>query len=252
MAKRAGRQAAGRFPIPLFSMKKYTGVSFNGRTLVSKTRYYGSNPYAPANMKSESFNVAVCPPPEISQKAVNVSEKLKKKGGLFVLDGKNYFPHITIYMAQFPMHNVPNMRRILGECALKTKPFRVSASRYRQSSDGWIDVVYRQSKNIKAFQKNIIACLNPLREGLLLPRDEARMSKFGRTEQRNIKRYGYRSIGAEFFPHLTFTKLEKFDVSAFPSIGKSVFSFEVDRISLFCLGDYGTCRKVVELLACRS
>jgi len=46
---------------------------------------------------------------------------------------------------------------------------------------------------------------------------------------------------------LTFTKLEKIDKSALSKIGKFDFSFEADKIGLFYLGDYGTCRKLIEI-----
>lgn len=199
-------------------------------------------------MKSESFNIVIYPPADISKKAISVSKKLKKKGGLFVLDGKKYFPHLTIYMTEFPIKNVPKIRKILRNFAAKTKSFRATSLKYRQSADGYIDVDYKKSKEIRELQKKIIAFLNPLREGLLRPKDEARMSELGKAQKRNIRRYGYRSVGAEFFPHLTFTKLEKFDKSALSKIGKSNFSFEVDKIGLFYLGDYGTCRKLIEIL----
>ena len=198
-------------------------------------------------MQSESFNIVIYPPADISKKAAEVSKKLKRKGGLFVLDGKSYFPHITIYMTEFPVKNVPRIRKILREFAAKTKSFHATSLKYRQSKDGYIDVDYRKSKEVKGLQKKILSLLNPLREELLRPKDKARMSELSKAQQRNIMRYGYRSVGAEFFPHLTFTKLEKFDKSALSKIEKPNFSFEVGKIGLFYLGDYGTCRKLIEI-----
>lgn len=198
-------------------------------------------------MRSESFNIVIYPTKEISQKAIGVSKKLKKKGGLFVLDGKNYFPHITIYMTQFPVKNIAKIRKILRNFAARKKPFRVTSLKYRQSAYGDIDADYKKSKEIKELQKKIIALLNPLRENLLRPKDAARMSELSKTQQRNIKRYGHRSVGAEFFPHITFTKLEKFDKSALSKIEKLNFSFDVDKIGFFYLGEHGTCRKLIEI-----
>lgn len=198
-------------------------------------------------MKSKSFNVIIYPPADISKRAISISKKLKKKKGLFVLDSKKYFPHITIYMTEFPVKNVPKIRKMLREFATKTKPFRINSLKYRQNSDGYIDVDYRKSKNIKELQKKIIALLNPLREGLLRPKDKARISALSKTQQRNIKRYGYWSMDAEFFPHLTFTKLEKFNKLALSGINKLDFSFDVNKLGLFYLGDYGTCRKLIEI-----
>ncbi len=198
-------------------------------------------------MQSKSFNIVIYPPSNISKRAIAISRNLKKNGGLFVLDGKKYFPHITIYMTEFPVKNIPKIRKILRGFATKTKSFRTTSLKYRQNEDGYIDVNYRKSKEIMELQKKIISLLNPLREGLLRPKDEARKSEFGKEQQRNIMRYGYRSVGKEFFPHLTFTKLEKFDKPALSKIEKSNFSFDADKIGFFYLGDYGTCRKLIEI-----
>ncbi len=198
-------------------------------------------------MESKSFNIVIYPPVDISKKAISISKKLEEKGGLFVLNGKKYFPHITVYMAEFPVKNIPKIRKMLRDFAVKTKPFRITSSKYRQVEDGYIDVSYKKSKDIEELQKKIIALLNHLREGLLRLKDEARMNEYNKAQQHNIKLYGYRSVGEEFFPHLTFTKLEKFDKSAFLNIGKLNFSFKVDKIGFFHLGDYGTCHKLIEI-----
>lgn len=198
-------------------------------------------------MKSKPFNIAIYPPVEISKKAIGVSKKLKNKNSLFVLDGKNYFPHITLYMTEFPLKNVAKIRKLLKQFAAKTKPFGINSSKYRQNKDGYIDVAYRRSKNIDEFQKKVIKLLNPLREGLMREKDKARMSEMTKAEQKNLKLYGYRSVSGNYFPHLSFTKLEKFDKSALSHIDKSNFSFKVGRIGFFYRGDYGTCRKLIEI-----
>ena len=199
------------------------------------------------NAKTKPFNVAIYPPAEISKRVIAISKKLKNKNGLFVLDGKNYFPHITLYMTEFPLKNMVKIKKLLKQFAVKTKPFEISSSKYRQNTDGYIDVDYKKSKNINEFQKKIIKLLNPLREGQMREKDKARISEMTKAEQKNLKLYGYRSVGDKFFPHLTFSKLEKFDKSALLNIDKSNFSFKVNKIGFFYLGDYGTCHKLIEI-----
>jgi len=199
------------------------------------------------NAKTKPFNVAIYPPAEISKRVIAISKKLKNKNGLFVLDGKNYFPHITLYMTEFPLKNMVKIKKLLKQFAVKTKPFEISSSKYRQNTDGYIDIDYKKSKNINEFQKKIIKLLNPLREGQIREKDKARISEMTKAEQKNLKLYGYRSVGDKFFPHLTFSKLEKFDKSALLNIDKSNFSFKVNKIGFFYLGDYGTCHKLIEI-----
>jgi 2'-5' RNA ligase len=198
-------------------------------------------------MKSKSFNIVIYPPKDIATKAIKMSKTFKKKGGSFVLDGTNYFPHITIYMTEFPLKNISKVKKLLKQLVSEIKPFQITASDYRQNKDGYIDVNYKKTNNIKELQKKVIKLLNPLREGLLRPKDKERMEKFSKSHQKNIKLYGYRGVGTEFYPHLTFTKLEQFNKSALSKIRKKNFSFKVNRIGLFYLGEYGTCRKLIQI-----
>jgi 2'-5' RNA ligase len=203
-------------------------------------------------MQSESLNIVIYPPKEINQKAIAISKQLKKNGNLFILDDLNYFPHVSIYSSDFPLRNIPKIRKALRDFAAETKPFRLTSIKNRQNKKGFVDVVYRRSRGVRELQKNIIALLNPLREGLLRPRDEARMSQLREVERRNVRRYGYRSVGSEFFPHVTFTRLEKYDKSAFSKIEKSNFSFNVEEMGLFYLGQHGTCRKLIEIFKLKN
>jgi hypothetical protein len=150
-------------------------------------------------------------------------------------------------MTEFPTKNIPIIRKLLKEFAARTKSFRITSSSYRQNKHGYVDVDYKKSKDIKRLQKKIVTLLNPMREGNIRERDRKRMRKMTKVEQKNIKLYGYRAVGNMFSPHLTFSKLKKFDGTAIPKIDKSNFSFEVNKIGFFYLGDYGTCRKPIEV-----
>jgi|CXWK01.1.fsa_nt_gi 2'-5' RNA ligase len=197
-------------------------------------------------MESKSFNVVICPPKEISQKSTEISSCLRDEGGLFVLDNKNYYPHISIYMTEFPVKNIPEIRKILREFSTTVKPFRLMSLEYRQSKDGFIDVDYIKSNEVVDLQNKIISLLNPLREGLIRPKDKARLSEMGENQQSNINQYGYRGVGLDFFPHITFTKLDKFSDSALQKIKRDDFSFDVGQLGFFYLGDYGTCVEQIE------
>lgn len=196
--------------------------------------------------RSLSFNIVICPPKEISQKAILMSKELKKHDGLFVLDNTKFFPHITIYQVQLPVENVLKVRAVLRAIAAQTKSFRSTSLTYRQSSEGYIDIAYKKSKTVEALQKKVINLLNPLRKGLLQPKDKARLSTFSKRQQRNLKRYGFRSVGTDFVPHLTFTKLPHSNGSALSGLKPKKFSFVANRIGLFYLGEHGTCRKKID------
>ena len=197
--------------------------------------------------KSKSFNIVIYPPKEVSEQAISFSKRLKKKGSLLVLDGKNHFPHVTLYMTEFPLKSVAKVIKLLKQVAAETKPFQLGHLKYRQNKDGYVDVGYRRSKNVNKFQRKIIGLLNPLRDGLVRDKDRMRINQMSATEQKNIRRYGYRSVGARYFPHMTFTKLEKFHRSVLSQIEKMDFSFTATQIGFFHSGEHGTCCKVIEI-----
>lgn len=197
--------------------------------------------------KSKSFNIVIYPSKDIIIRAIKTSKSFKRKGSSFVLDGKNYFPHITIYMTEFPSKNTRAIKELLKQFSLGIKPFQITASGYRQNKDGYIDVNYKKTKSINELQKKVVTLLNPFREGLLRLKDKERLKEFSKSQQKNIKLYGYRSVGTEFYPHLTFTKLKQYSKLTLSDMKKDNFSFKVGKIGLFYLGEYGTCRKLIKI-----
>ena len=194
---------------------------------------------------SRPFNIVILPPKNISQKAISISKKLRVKGGLFTLGNKVYFPHVTLYMAEFPLKNIPKIKSLLQKFVIKIKPFNLNSSDYRQSPGGYVDVAYKKSKKIKDIQKSLIDLLNPLREGLIMESDKERLHTSIKTEQKNIKLYGYRYAKSQFDPHITFTKLKEYNTSAV-AMPKTDFSFKAESVAIFSKGEHGTCNKLIK------
>jgi hypothetical protein len=51
---------------------------------------------------STIINVCVIPEERAGTECVNISQSLKSDDTMFVLDGNNFFAHMTVYMARFP------------------------------------------------------------------------------------------------------------------------------------------------------
>lgn len=197
-------------------------------------------------MNSKPLTIVIYPPSDISERAIVVSKKLKNEHSLFVLDGKKYWPHITLYMTEFPLKNVAEIKKLLKQFSIKTKPFNIHALGYRQNNDGYVDVEYKKSKVLSELQTKIITLLNPLREGLMREKDKARISNISKSEQKDLENYGYRSIGVKYVPHLTLTRFSKIDQLVLPNNNETDFSFQVRKIGLFYVGDHGSCRELIE------
>jgi len=195
--------------------------------------------------RSISCNIAIYPPNNISRRAINVSRALLKRGGLFAIDGKNYYPHITIYMAEFPRRNIKAVETLLKKITAGKKPFRIESDRYHQSRDGYVEIGFKRTKAILLLHKNIVQSLNPLRDGLMRPKDLVRFKQFSKQKQKNLKLYGYDNVFAEFAPHMTFTKLGRTDRRVIGDLSKQNFSFLIKEIGLFKSAEHGACRKII-------
>ncbi len=196
---------------------------------------------------SKSFNVVIVPTREIKKEAISVSNDIKSKDRFFILGPKRNVPHITIYMIDFPIKNIPTVKKRLKKLSGQIKHLKLTALRYRQNADGFIDVSYRKSQGVQDLQKKVVKILNPLREGLIRKKDRQRMNGFDARLQTNIRRYGYRSIGKDYFPHLTLTRLQSTKKKVISTIPKKDFSFNAVTIGLFHLGQHGTCQKRIAL-----
>jgi 2'-5' RNA ligase len=198
------------------------------------------------SMQSKPFNIAIIPPKEITNIAILLSKQLKRKSGRFVLGQKKYVPHITLYMTEFPLSNVVRVRKQLRKLSKQNKPLQLSSLGYRQNTDGFVDMRYRKSPRVKDLQNKIIATLNSLRKGLLRGKDNQRMAEYSKRAKNNVVRFGYRSIGKDYYPHLTLTRLKNTNRSVITKTRKISLSFTATKIGLFYLGEHGTCQKKVE------
>ena len=197
---------------------------------------------------SKAYNIAIYPPKEIRREAVSLSNNLARRGGLFTLDDKNIFPHVSIYMLELPIDNLEKVIFKLATICKGTKSMSAASEGIRENPDGFIDIPYVCSKELSGFQKNVIEQIDPLREGLIREKDKARLATVGEAERTNILEYGYRYVGAEYVPHLSVSKLPEYkeDVLKGAESGYN-FSFSINQIGIFELGDHGTCKKIVKL-----
>ncbi|MDP2598329.1 MAG: 2'-5' RNA ligase family protein [Candidatus Liptonbacteria bacterium] len=194
--------------------------------------------------KSSVLSIALYPPQKIRAKAINIAGGLRGKGAVFALDGKSYFPHINIYMAEFPEKNLRKIMKLLRSCVRKIKPFSMTASSIEAGGNGYVGVKYKISKRAAELQRDIIRTINPLREGLVY---DAKGFKFSKPQLRNLKLYGYDNVGRSFHPHLSLARLKQPAKNVDIKTAAKDFLFTAGRIALFRTGKYFTCRKILKV-----
>ncbi|MDO8425273.1 MAG: 2'-5' RNA ligase family protein [bacterium] len=196
------------------------------------------------------YIIACVPPPDVTARALHVSRALQSYGGLFVLKSTSERPHVTLYYTVLPRGVVRDVRTQLATIARRTAPFAMTATRFT-SQNTWVDVEYRRSQALLALQRDVIASVNPLRGTHMRERDAERLATASPAVRRNIEQYGYRSVGAQYRPHLTFTRLqEEQDVrSSFADEQARAYSFRVTTLGLYGTGAHGTCVRLLSSFA---
>lgn len=194
-------------------------------------------------IKSNSFNIAIVPSEEVTKRAIAISKKLKRDGGLFVLNKRLYSSHITVYMTKLPLKNLKEVSHVLRQLAATIKPLKLTALDYHQN-DGWIDIEYKRNKAIQDLQKKIIKYINPFRQNLLRANEMERLPGLPKQQAQYVKKYGYRGVLKYYRPHLTLTRL-KSDKNVIVELEKENLNFIAKEIGIFYLGEYGSCKKLI-------
>lgn len=196
------------------------------------------------------LNTAFKLPEKISQKVVFLSQKIDKENeAIFILDGVQFHPHITIYSPEYPKSNIDKISKILKEIADRTIKVQLSIQETK-SHDGYIGIYFELSQEIKSLHEEIVARLNPLRESHLKERDQSGSDyqmNFSPEQLENIVKYGYPDAINLYKPHLTIVRL-KDELSA-ERITKELkweaTQFFIEKLALYKMGEHGTCKELV-------
>lgn len=191
-------------------------------------------------MDSKPYDVVLIPEESVANKAIALSERLKKYDTLFTLDNVNFFPHLSSYMLQLNDDGLNKACEELSRIAEETSSIRAIASHYHYE-DNYVNVEYVKSPELIAIQTKVLERLNPLRDGMR-DKDRARLEEATGETKKNLLNFGYRSVGNLFLPHVTFTRFTEDTehvVKTFPS--KEEFDGNFVSLGIFEMGDNGTC-----------
>lgn len=195
-------------------------------------------------MQSKPYDVVLLPSEDLAEKALNLSEKLKTSGVHFTLDNRTFFPHISLYMLQLNDEGLEKAKNLLREVASKNATIKAVAQSYHYENE-YLDIEYIRSDEFVALQEQIIDSLNPVRDGLR-ERDKERLADAVGETRSNIMKYGYRSVGNMFNPHMTFTRFKNNQTDVMKNLpSKETFNGEYALLGLFEMGDNGTCVKKI-------
>lgn len=196
-----------------------------------------------------SLNIAIIPDGQTTNQAIELSQKVSLQIETeFVLNQNNLLPHITVYQAHFPVKNLEKIKTAVRSITSKTKPFTVSVNNFSISHETFLFWNCVKTDSFVYLQKEIIAKINHLRNGLILP-ILSKITGLSEADKEDINRYGSLLIDPRYQPHITITRLgnPKDSKKALEILGSRLKAdFIVNRLIVGYLGDHGTVIGVIE------
>lgn len=187
-----------------------------------------------------SLDTALRPPPEVIKEAMLSSRQLADVAeAYFVLDGKEFHPHLTLYFAQYPLRNRDKVFEGVADVA-RLYPEKITCTLQEiEASAGYVIVKFALTSPVQALHEALVERLNPLREGHIFEKHK---------DDPAWQEYGYPNIFEKYSLHLTLTRL-KDPIKAQELVQKvawSVTQFEASSIGVFLMGgSHGTCKELL-------
>lgn len=195
-------------------------------------------------MSSRPYDIALVPERDLAERAIQLSTDLTTLGSYYILDGKNFFPHLTLYMVQLNDDGLSKAIDILRSIASETKALKLIAGHYNYEHD-YLDIEYIKTDAVAALQDRAIGALNPIRDGMR-EKDRLRLNTADGKARANLLAYGHRSVGPLFYPHLTMTRFTGNQESSLRSLpSKESFNGIFPSLGIFEMGDHGACTKSI-------
>lgn len=192
----------------------------------------------------------------MNQRSITTSGELRDLDTRFTLNDSDTVPHVSLYMANIRSEHLPEVSRALSGVAGRTPDLPLQAQRYGNNEHGMFEVFYGKTDDIVRLQDDVIAAVNPWRDGMR-ERDpvgrsiQERVAQASGELQHNFARSGYDEVGSYFNPHITLTRLSRPEHGPAQATLPSLRDFDgtFNQFALYRMGEHGTC---IEQVASRS
>jgi 2'-5' RNA ligase len=154
------------------------------------------------------FNIALLPDEPTCLALVNLSRTIASRiTTQITLNGNDVVPHLTIYLAHFPAHNVHEVRNVLKDVCEKFPPIPVQLKGWTMSTSGSVMLNCESPRELRSLHEEITLLTNKLREGGIADAWKMGEGKFTRKEARLLEKIGF-PYGLELWnPHFTVAKI---------------------------------------------
>ena len=195
-------------------------------------------------------NIIILPPPEVAERAMAWSRKIAEKYKTdFVLDGKNYYPHITLYQLALSDANSVSLDQQLHSIVSDTKSFQIEADIF-STLVGFVFLNFKKSNELFSLHEQIVNSCNPLRDGENIPAEVQNLTNPDVPEfiKQSIRTYGSALAMKAYLPHISITRLKTFSEadSARMKLANASIIFDVHSIHVANIGPDGTVNEILQ------
>ncbi len=189
---------------------------------------------------STIINICIIPPKNIGKKCVQLSQSLKSEDTMFVLDGKNKFAHMTVFMARFNNNEIAHIINTVEKKLGNIKSFLCQHTGYFMNQGRYFEASYLKSKEFITLHKLITDSLKALRINPGNPFEEGYFTPYTAKQQQNAQETGYDLAYNLYRPHITLTRCQEGKVpEKLPELEPFDLSFRLDKIGVYKADDNG-------------
>lgn len=189
---------------------------------------------------STIINVCVIPSDQVGEECVKLSQSLKSDSTLFVLDGKNKFAHMTVFMVRFDNNQIPQVVNAVENALKNAHEFFCQHTGYFMTAGRYLEASYAKSKEFMNLHELLIDTLKGYRINLGDPFEEGYFTPYTQEQQRNARETGYDLAYNLYRPHITLTRYKKGEVPRiFPAFAPAELSFQLSRVCVYKADDNG-------------
>lgn len=196
-------------------------------------------------MAEKRYNFAIIPSQAVAERAVKMSEWLRQFSTQFTLDGVKLYPHVSLYHVGFQEEDLVQVIDRATSALRTITRFGLSQGPYRAVEGSWCDVSYNIDDTIYQLHTTLIESVMDLRVVHDMASQDPKWNELTPTQQASYAKCGWTDAYARYAPHLTFTKLRAPQPDLPLTFPQEDFSFMVEKIGLFELGEFGTCTKLI-------
>ena len=185
-----------------------------------------------ASLTTTLLNVALLPTESTSTQIERLSAESEPLGGLFQLDGRQRFAHLTLYMARFADANIESVLARTADAVKSLPPMMVRHTGYFVTPGNYYEASFAKSDGVMAVHDLLIDTLLPLRFSPGDPVVEKYFGPYSAGQRAQAEETGYDLARDLYRPHITITRFAQAPVVALP-VAAVDLSFTATRIGLF-------------------